>query len=72
MASAAERLADATYVELRGTHFMQMEQPERVHQLLLDFLERVSWHLAGRRPPRPPGRRPPRSRWRAARPDGAS
>ena len=42
MASAAERLADATYVELRGTHFVQMEQPERVHQLLLDFLERVS------------------------------
>ena len=42
MASAAERLADATYVELRGTHFLQMEQPERVHQLLLDFLERVS------------------------------
>jgi len=42
MASAAERLAGATYVELRGTHFLQMEQPDRVHQLLLDFLERVS------------------------------
>ena len=39
--SAAERLADATYVELRGTHFIQMEQPERVHELLLQLLERV-------------------------------
>lgn len=48
MASAAERLADATYVELRGTHFLQMEQPERVHQLLLDFLERVSSAEPGR------------------------
>ena len=42
MATAAERLADATYVELRGSHFLQMEQPERVHALLLAFLDRVS------------------------------
>jgi pimeloyl-ACP methyl ester carboxylesterase len=42
MASAAERLADATYVELRGTHFVQMEQPDAVHELLLEFLDRVS------------------------------
>ena len=42
MATAAERLADATYVELRGSHFLQMEQPERVHELLLAFLDRVS------------------------------
>jgi pimeloyl-ACP methyl ester carboxylesterase len=41
MATAAERLADATYVELRGSHFIQMEQPERVHERLLAFLERV-------------------------------
>lgn len=41
MATAAERLADATYVELDATHFVQMEQPERVHELLLEFLERV-------------------------------
>lgn len=41
IATAAERLADATYVELHGTHFLQMEQPERVHQLLRDFLARV-------------------------------
>ena len=41
MATAAERLADASYVELHGTHFLQMEQPERVHQLLVEFLARV-------------------------------
>lgn len=41
MLSAAERVEDATYVELRGSHFIQMEQPEQVHELLLEFLERV-------------------------------
>lgn len=41
MASAADRVADATYVELDGSHFLAMEQPERVHELLLEFLERL-------------------------------
>ncbi|WP_341926367.1 alpha/beta hydrolase [Nocardioides psychrotolerans] len=41
MASAAARLEDATYVELRGTHFIAMEQPEVVHDLLLEFIARV-------------------------------
>jgi pimeloyl-ACP methyl ester carboxylesterase len=41
MATAAERLADADYVELRGSHFIQLEQPELVHELLLDFIEQV-------------------------------
>lgn len=41
MASAARRLPDATYTELRGTHFIAMEQPERVHRLLLSLLERT-------------------------------
>lgn len=41
MASAAARIPGAEYVELRGSHFLQMEQPDRVHQLLMDFLERV-------------------------------
>ncbi len=41
MASAAERLADATYVELDGSHFIQMEKPGEVHRLLLDFVARV-------------------------------
>lgn len=41
MATAAERIPDATYVELSGSHFLQMEQPERVHELLLELIERV-------------------------------
>ena len=41
MHTAAERMDDATYVELNGTHFVQMEQPGRVHELLLEFLDRV-------------------------------
>lgn len=41
MATAAERIAGATYVELSGSHFIAMEQPERFHELLLDFLKRV-------------------------------
>ena len=42
MRSAADRIDGATYVELRGSHFIQMEQPDRVHALLVDFLDRVS------------------------------
>ena len=41
MATAAARIPGASYVELRGSHFIQMEQPERVHELLLEFLEQV-------------------------------
>ncbi len=42
MKSASGRIEGAEYVELRGSHFIQMEQPERVHQLLVDFLHRIS------------------------------
>ncbi|GAA5153649.1 hypothetical protein GCM10023340_35960 [Nocardioides marinquilinus] len=42
MATAAERMADGEYVELRGSHFLPMEQPEQVHELLLRFLDRVA------------------------------
>lgn len=41
MRTAAERMRRATYVELRASHFVQLEQPERVHRLLVDFLQRV-------------------------------
>lgn len=41
MASAAARMADATYAELRGSHFLQMEHPDEVHRLLLEFVRRV-------------------------------
>lgn len=39
--TAADRLPRGEYVELRASHFVQMEQPEVVHALLLDFLDRV-------------------------------
>ncbi|HCB05033.1 MAG TPA: alpha/beta hydrolase [Nocardioides sp.] len=42
MRSAAARIDAATYVELNGSHFVQMEQPDQVHALLLEFLDRVS------------------------------
>ena len=41
MRSAADRMPDGSYVELKGTHFIQMEKPEEVHDLLLAFLDRV-------------------------------
>jgi pimeloyl-ACP methyl ester carboxylesterase len=41
MATAAERIPGATYVELDGSHFVNLEQPERLHRLLLEFLDRV-------------------------------
>jgi pimeloyl-ACP methyl ester carboxylesterase len=41
MATAAARIEGATYVELNGSHFIAMEQPERVHDLLLELLEQV-------------------------------
>jgi pimeloyl-ACP methyl ester carboxylesterase len=42
MASAADRIPAATYVELPGSHFLPLERPGRVHRLLLEFLSRVS------------------------------
>ena len=39
MRTAAGRLADATYTELRGSHFLQLERPAEVHALLRDFLQ---------------------------------
>lgn len=41
MASAAERLIDAEYIELPGSHFIQLERPDEVHELLVEFLEKV-------------------------------
>jgi pimeloyl-ACP methyl ester carboxylesterase len=42
MRTAASRMVEAEYVELRASHFVQMEQPDAVHRLLLELLERVS------------------------------
>jgi pimeloyl-ACP methyl ester carboxylesterase len=38
MRSASERIPGARFVELHGSHFVQMEQPEAVHEELLSFL----------------------------------
>lgn len=41
MATASQRITDATYVELPGSHFIQMEHPDLVHAELLAWLERI-------------------------------
>jgi len=41
MRTAAERIDDAEYVELTASHFVAMEKPAEVHELLLDLLDRV-------------------------------
>lgn len=41
MRSAAERMQDAGYVELDGSHFVPLEHPEVLQQLLVDFVEQV-------------------------------
>jgi pimeloyl-ACP methyl ester carboxylesterase len=41
MGTAAVRIPGSEYVVLRGSHFIQMEQPEAVHQHLLDLVARV-------------------------------
>ncbi len=65
MKSAADRIPGAGYLELDGSHFVQIEQPERVHELLLDFIELVGLvsRPRGRRP-RPAGRQSGRPRRR--------
>jgi pimeloyl-ACP methyl ester carboxylesterase len=35
MRTAAERIPGSTYVEMRGSHFLQIERPAEVHALLL-------------------------------------
>lgn len=42
MESAAARIEGATFVELVGSHFIGMERPDRVHELLLELLDRVA------------------------------
>jgi pimeloyl-ACP methyl ester carboxylesterase len=41
MRTASERIPDSVYVELAATHFIAMEHPTEVHELLLDLLDRV-------------------------------
>ena len=41
MDTASRRIPAARYVRLRSSHFVQMEHPDRVHQLLRELLARV-------------------------------
>jgi pimeloyl-ACP methyl ester carboxylesterase len=41
MFSAAERMPDAEYAEFHASHFVQMEHPAEVHELLLELLDRL-------------------------------
>lgn len=41
MSAAARRMPGARYVRLRSSHFVQMEHPDRVHQLLRELVQRV-------------------------------
>lgn len=40
MGTAAVRIPEAEYVVLNGSHFIQLEQPEAVHRLLLELVDR--------------------------------
>jgi pimeloyl-ACP methyl ester carboxylesterase len=42
MRTAADRIDDARYVELPGSHFLQLEHPDHVHDELLALLERIA------------------------------
>jgi pimeloyl-ACP methyl ester carboxylesterase len=39
MRTASERLPGSRFVEMRGSHFLQMERPDAVHDELLSFLD---------------------------------
>jgi hypothetical protein len=41
MRTAADRIEGATYVELFGTHFLTLERPKAVVQLLHDLVART-------------------------------
>ncbi|MEP6666005.1 MAG: hypothetical protein ABJA81_06115 [Nocardioidaceae bacterium] len=41
MATAAQRIERATYSEIPGSHFVQMEHPDLVHSELLHLLSRI-------------------------------
>jgi len=41
MRTAADRIDDATYTRLCGTHFINLEQPKAITKLLHEFVERI-------------------------------
>lgn len=44
MRSAADRIEGATYVEMFGTHFINLERPRQVAGMLREFVDRVHDH----------------------------
>lgn len=42
MAAVAAQMPQAELIRLRGSHLLPLEHPDRVHRLLVDFLERVA------------------------------
>lgn len=44
MKTASQRIPDSKYVELRGTHFLPIEQPEIVRDELLALIDKVEAH----------------------------
>jgi pimeloyl-ACP methyl ester carboxylesterase len=42
MRTASERIPDAAYVLLAGTHFVQLEHPELVHGHLMGLVNRAA------------------------------
>ena len=49
MKTAAERIPDAKYVEYAGSHFIQMERPDAVHDELLELIARAEQRLSSAR-----------------------
>jgi pimeloyl-ACP methyl ester carboxylesterase len=47
MRTASERLEDSRYVELRGSHFLPMEQPDAVRAELLRLVRDVDGRNVG-------------------------
>jgi pimeloyl-ACP methyl ester carboxylesterase len=41
MRTASERIPGSTYARLNASHFVAMEKPDEVHELLLDLLDQV-------------------------------
>lgn len=48
MRGASERIPDSTYMELKGSHFLPLEQPTVIRDELLALIDRVAQHKADR------------------------
>ncbi|MDQ3155775.1 MAG: alpha/beta hydrolase [Actinomycetota bacterium] len=48
MKTAAQRIPDSKYIELNATHFLPLEQPQAIHDELLDLVARAEAHKSSR------------------------